>query len=115
VCSGHPITLTASEPQPDRVLARLPESLDETRHPQPNDIYLLIEISTLEHNLNANKHLYAQAKISDYWMIDLQNRRVMAFRAPERTNYTQESKLTPGVISALALPKIDVEVKRLLA
>lgn len=117
VRSGHPITLTISEPQPDLVLARLPESLYDTRHPQPDDIYLLIEVSysTLEYDLNTKKRIYAQAKISDYWVIDLQNRRVMVFRAPEGTEYTQESELTTGSISPLAFPEIALEVERLLA
>ena len=50
VFEAHPITLTNSEPEPDIAIVRLPNSNYIARHPYPEDIYCLIEISnnTLE-------------------------------------------------------------------
>src|SRR3954447_11323324 len=39
-----PITLSTSEPEPDVVLARGPDSSYEKRHPGPKDVALLIEV-----------------------------------------------------------------------
>lgn len=116
VRSGHPITLLTSEPQPDLVLARLPETLYDTQHPQPEDIYLLIEISysTLDYDLNEKRQIYAQAGITEYWVIDLKNRRLLMFRDPERTNYREQTELRMGRVHPLAFPDIDLEVDRLL-
>lgn len=42
VRSAHPITLVNSELQPDLVLAKLPDTLYDKRHPNPEDIYLVV-------------------------------------------------------------------------
>ena len=54
---SHPITLDNSEPEPDVAVVRLPETIYRTRHPYPQDIYWLIEISnrTLKTDLNQKK------------------------------------------------------------
>ena len=57
VFEAHPITLSNSEPEPDIALVRLPNTNYLTRHPYPEDIYWLIEISntTLEEDLGRKK------------------------------------------------------------
>jgi Uma2 family endonuclease len=45
VREAHPITLSNSEPEPDVAIVRLPDTTYLTRHPQPNDIYWVIEIA----------------------------------------------------------------------
>ena len=50
VFEAHPITLKNSEPEPDIAVVHLPDTNYLNRHPYPEDIYWLIEIShtTLE-------------------------------------------------------------------
>lgn len=116
VRSGHPITLPTSEPQPDLVLARLPETLYDIRHPQPEDIYLLIEISysTLEYDLNEKKQIYAKAGIPEYWVMDLKHQALIVFREPEGIDYRNCTELKIGQINTLAFPNISLDVDRLL-
>ncbi len=40
-----PITLSNSEPEPDIAIVRLPESAYNHRHPQPEDIFWIVEVA----------------------------------------------------------------------
>jgi len=53
VFESHPITLDNSEPEPDIAIVCLLNNNYFHRHPEPEDIYWLIEISqtTLEYDL----------------------------------------------------------------
>jgi Uma2 family endonuclease len=116
VRSAHPITLSTSEPQPDLVLAKLPETLYDQRHPTPADIYLVIEISysTLDYDLNYKKKYYAKDKIDEYWIIDLENHRLLVFRNPQAENYLENMEYRMGEVSPLAFPTVKLDVRKLL-
>ena len=57
---AHPITLRSSEPEPDIAVVRLSKTNYSDRHPYPEDIYWLVEISytTLEEDLGRKKRIY---------------------------------------------------------
>ena len=116
VRSAHPISLVTSQPQPDLVLAKLPDTLYDTKHPNPEDIYLLIEISysTLSYDLNEKKQVYARANIQEYWIIDLENHRLIIFRYPQGEDYQNQLELNSGLVSCLTFPDLKLEVKRLI-
>ncbi|MGB3264432.1 MAG: Uma2 family endonuclease [Microcoleus sp.] len=40
-----PITLSDSEPEPDIAIVRLPESAYNDRHPEPQDIFWIVEVA----------------------------------------------------------------------
>ncbi len=117
VRSGHPITLSDSEPEPDIAIARLPETLYDTRHPYAEDIYLLIEVSysTLDYDLAPKQQIYAKAKVAEYWVIDLRNRQLLMFRNPAGSDYSTQISVKAGVTTALAFPEIQIQVERLLS
>jgi len=54
---AHPITLSGSEPEPDIAVVKLPRSQYQNRHPMPEDILFLIEVSnsTLAYDLQLRK------------------------------------------------------------
>lgn len=81
-----PITITAggSEPEPDLVLAvRRPDAYSD-RHPQPNEVLLLVEVAdtTLEYDREVKVPLYAAAGIADYWIVNLVDDVVEVYRQP---------------------------------
>ena len=57
VREAHPITLDNSEPEPDIAVVRSPYTGYFNRHPYPQDIYWLVEISnrTLKLDLEKNR------------------------------------------------------------
>lgn len=77
VRSQEPVYLSdRSLPEPDIAIVRLPEERYGERHPSPEDIYWLIEVSdtTLHYDLNTKSDLYAQANINEYWVLDVVER-----------------------------------------
>lgn len=116
IFEAHPITLSDSEPEPDIAIVRLPNTNYLTRHPYPNDIYWLIEISntTLEDDLGKKKKIYAKAKVDEYWIIDLKAAEIIIFREPSGNDYKTKFTVTYGTISSIAFPDIRIEVAKLL-
>ncbi len=116
VREAHSISFADSEPQPDIAVVKLPRSQYRSRHPHPEDIFWLVEISgaTLDYDLNEKKQAYARAKIPEYWVINVKAQQLHIFREPIDRSYTTESILTKGAIVPLAFPDISVEVDRLL-
>ncbi len=116
VYESHPITLDNSEPEPDIAIVRLPESIYDTHHPYPEDIYWLIEISnvTLIKDLEQKTITYARNGIPEYWVIDLKNNQLIVHTQPQDNSYAQIVKYKVGIISPLAFPQIVISINHLL-
>ena len=117
IFESHPITLDNSEPEPDIAIVRLPNTNYLNRHPYPEDIYWLIEISntTLEDDLNRKKRIYANAGINEYWIIDLKNTELIVFREPSQNDYKTRVTFNNGAIAPVFFPNIQLNVERMLS
>lgn len=82
---------TTSEPEPDVVLLQQDAVLSEfcNRHPGPQDIAMLIEVSdtTLQMDREIKGRLYARSGIAVCWIADVQQRRVIVFDTPGPDEY----------------------------
>jgi Uma2 family endonuclease len=98
-----------SEPQPDFALVAHKTDAYRHAHPTAKDVLLLIEVSdsTLRYDLDVKARLYAAQGVSEYWVIDLVNRRVVRHRAPSGKQYSQRDDIFAG---SLPLPTLDVEI-----
>ena len=116
VYESHPITLDNSEPEPDLAIVQLPESVYDRHHPYPQDIYWLIEIfnRTLDSDLELKTVTYARNGILEYWVIDLQNNKLIVHTQPQNNNYAQVVEYKTGTISPLAFSEITISLDRLL-
>ena len=112
-----PITLADSEPEPDIAVVRLPESAYSDRHPNPQDIFWIIEVAktSLKRDLEVKTAIYAMAAIQEYWVLDLSAKQVIVFRNPQADKYIEEFIIAEGTITSLAFPDVLVSVKRLLS
>ncbi|MDJ0706087.1 MAG: Uma2 family endonuclease [Leptolyngbyaceae cyanobacterium MO_188.B28] len=112
-----PITLTDSEPEPDIAIVRLPESAYDDRHPGPDDIFWIVEVSktSLKKDLDTKAIIYATAKLPEYWVLNLFTKQLIVLRDPQNGHYAMEQTVTEGTVSPLAFPNIQISVKRLLA
>jgi Uma2 family endonuclease len=117
VRSQFPITLAPnSEPEPDIAVVRIDERRYYDRHPNPDDIYLLIEVadSTLSKDRNRKAKVYAKANILEYWILDVNERQVFVFREPQGEIYQSEQILTAAAsLSPVAFPEITIEFQKL--
>ncbi|NEP57841.1 MAG: Uma2 family endonuclease [Symploca sp. SIO2G7] len=117
VFATAPITLPSDgEPQPDICIAIPPESRYDQRHPEPKDIYWLIEVSnsTLSYDLGDKAKMYARHNIPEYWVIDIPGSQLWVHRTPNKAEYQSVVQYSIGKITPLALPGVEVEVHRLL-
>ena len=72
-----------NEPEPDVTVLRR-RSREIEGNPRPEDIALAMEISgsTLRHDLRAKASLYARAGMPEYWVLDVNARRLHVLREP---------------------------------
>ena len=114
----RPITLPGydSEPEPDIAVVRPLGREYLNHHPYPGDIFWLIEFSdsSLAKYLEEKRRLYAQAQVPEYWVVDLQQSRLVVFRNPEGTDYRRTITTTGGELIPLVFPDLRFSVQRLL-
>ncbi|MFO0950365.1 MAG: Uma2 family endonuclease [Isosphaeraceae bacterium] len=74
------------KPQPDIIVLAGPRSSHRSKTPAPVDVVLLIEVSDSSLPKDAGGHLraYAEAGIYEYWVVDINGRRVDAHTMPTR-------------------------------
>jgi Uma2 family endonuclease len=106
-----------SEPEPDVMLLK-PASDDYTsRHPQPDDVFLLIEVSdtTLDYDHEEKLPAYGRAGVAEVWIVNLNETTIEVYREPHFTGYGSKTILRAGdTIAPLAFPDAAVDVAKLL-
>jgi Uma2 family endonuclease len=107
-----------SEPQPDLMLLRRAPDFYRSRHPGPEDVFLLIEVSdsTLETDRQAKLPAYARAGIAEVWIVNLVDETLEVFRQPNFTGYSSSTTLRPGdQASPARFPDARIDVASLFS
>jgi Uma2 family endonuclease len=114
----EPIVLNdRSEPEPDIAVVTLEPLEYATHHPTPSQVLLLIEVadSSWQYDTEIKMGAYAQAGILDYWVLDVQERRLQIFRQPGGAEYGKVYWLSEeATIAPLAFPDLCLSVLDLL-
>ncbi|MGJ3244635.1 MAG: Uma2 family endonuclease [Elainellaceae cyanobacterium] len=116
VREGRPITLPDdSEPEPDIAIVNLLGKVYRQRHPYPEDVFWLIELSnsSLTKDLEPKQLIYAVAGIQEYWVANLKTSELVVFRDPQREDYRVQLALKDGTVQPIAFPDISISVERL--
>ncbi len=91
-----------SEPEPDVMLLVPRDDFYASAHPQPEDVYLLIEVadSTLRIDREVKLPVYAAAEVPEVWIVNLPEKQVEVFRSPSagRYQYTEVVQPTQEVV-----------------
>jgi Uma2 family endonuclease len=118
VRSQSPILLdTFAAPQPDLILALPKKDGYLSAHPGPGDILLVVEVadSSLEYDSGAKLQSYAISGVTEYWIADLQNNRLLVHSRPQGDRYQEIRELHRGdTVAPLLLPECRVPVDLLL-
>jgi Uma2 family endonuclease len=88
-----------------------------SRHPRPEDVLLLIEVSdtTLDYDRGEKLPAYGQAGIPEVWILNLSDRTIEVYREPHFTGYGSVQTLRAGDTAVpLAFADAAVEVSALL-
>ncbi len=123
ILSQTPVRLNGGlEPQPDlSIVKRRLSYLDP--HPQPQDIYLLIEgaycntpvHTTIDNDRNVKSVRYSQAGIIELWIVDVNAELVEVYRNPGLNGYESIQQFRRGEsISPLSFPDIAISVDEIL-
>lgn len=111
-----PLTLGQhTDPMPD--LAVVPgRPRDYAAHPTTADLVIEVADSSLDFDMNDKRLLYAKAEIREYWVVDVNGRRLLVYRDPKAGDYAAQQTFGPAeALSPLAAPSATVRVADLLA
>ena len=106
-----------SEPQPDIAVLQRREDFYVSRHPEPADVLLLIEVadSTLDSDRGEKLPLYANAGIPEVWVVNLRDRRLEAYTEPADGEYATARHFEAGdTVSPQHFPDIALPVERII-
>jgi Uma2 family endonuclease len=118
VRNQNPIRLNGySEPEPDLVLAKLEKFEYSNRHPHPEDIYLVLEVSdtTLAYDRHPKGLSYAKAGIVQYLILNVNEMEIEDYREPSLDGYRRKQTYKGGqAFNLVAFPEVTVKVGDLL-
>jgi Uma2 family endonuclease len=113
VCGG-PINLGEySEPQPDLMLLKRRADFYSGRIPEAADVLLLVEVSdsSLSFDQGLKLILYARYGISEYWVVDVEGRRIVTYREPTANGYGRKAEVARAeTVAPQAFPGIVIDV-----
>ena len=87
------------------------------RHPEPQDIALLVEVAdtSAEKDLGEKAALYAQARVADYWVVLINEAAVVVHREPSPEGFQNVLRLAgEDRLSPLAMPEASWTINELL-
>jgi len=121
--------LTAALPAHD-VLVQLSVDASEYSQPEPDIMIihrstpgpvttapLVLEVSdsTLKYDLTKKAQLYAETKVPEYWVIDLQNRATHVHLLPKRGKYTKLRRVQwTTTLNSISIPELSVKLSEVL-
>jgi Uma2 family endonuclease len=103
-----------TDPEPD--LAVVPgRPRDYAAHPTTADLVIEVADSSLDFDTNEKRLLYARSAIRDYWVVDINGRRLLVYRDPRAGDYASQQVFSPAdAVAPLAVPSAVVPVADLL-
>ena len=102
------------DPEPDfAVMAGTPRG--SSGHPTTADLVIEVADTSLDFDTNDKRLLYARAGIREYWVVDVNGRRLRVYRDPRAGDYAAQLSFgAADVVSPLAAPSATVRVADLL-
>jgi Uma2 family endonuclease len=119
VSRQEPVNLSDSDPEPD--VSVLPGRVEDyADHPTTAALIVEVAESSFFYDTTTKAGLYAEKGIPEYWVLDLENRRLLVFRDPAPipaggASYRTQKVFGPAdSVSPLAAPSASVAVADLL-
>ena len=83
------------DPEPDfAVVAGAPRG--STGHPTTADLVVEVADSSIDFDTNDKRLLYAKAGIREYWVVDINARRLLVYRNPQTGDFANQQSLGSG-------------------
>jgi Uma2 family endonuclease len=116
-----PIILpSVSEPEPDFAIVQNRDDNYLSQHPTPNDVLLVMEVadSSLDYDQDVKIPLYAEARISDYWILNLFDNQLETYSEPYQNGqgkygYKNKRIILPNQVIALpCFPDLSLDLAK---
>jgi Uma2 family endonuclease len=87
-----------SEPQPDLVLLKPRSDFYEGGTPTPRDTLLIVEVSdsSISYDRDVKMPLYAEARLCEFWLVDLNDRTLVSYTVPAPDGYAIARRYRSG-------------------
>jgi Uma2 family endonuclease len=112
----QPIRLPESNSEPEPDLAWVEKRSYAKRHPNPDEVLLVIEVAdaSLEVDRGPKLAAYAEAGLLEYWIVNRRERVIEVCRQPRGRDYADRRLAKPGeMIAPLVAPGASLEVASL--
>lgn len=110
-----PLTFADSEPEPDVAVVAGPPERYMSAHPSTALLVIEVAVSSLEVD-RVKASIYAEAGVSEYWIVCPEEKRVEVFQGPGADSYAQmRIASSPEVLAPFALPGVRVVLADLFA
>lgn len=105
-----------SEPEPDLAILYFRADFYEEKHPEPQDILLLIEVSdtSLGYDREVKKPLFAAAGIPELWIVNIEDEQVEVYRKPQNGDYIHRQDFKRGDTIFIESLGFEVQVDTVL-
>ncbi len=106
-----------TEPEPDVAVTLEPTTAYRDRHPGPEDLLIVVEVSdtTRQFDMTTKALLYARVGIREYWVMDITKRQIYVYRWPTSDGYAESATHNADAIVSLAdRPETAIQVSALL-
>jgi Uma2 family endonuclease len=114
VVVGGPVNLGEfSQPQPDLMLLKRRVDFYSGKTPEAADVLLLIEVSdsSLAFDQSVKLNLYSRYGVAEYWVVDVEGKRVVTYREPAAKVYVRTLEFTAAdTVTPQAFPDIKIAV-----
>jgi Uma2 family endonuclease len=112
----NPIRIPESDSEPEPDIVWVTRKNYSARHPEPQDVLLVIEVADTSLAIDRGEKLavYAEACIAEYWIVNLLDRQIEVYRSPSGNSY-QAKTIHRGddAVHPLALPEASLRPLRL--
>lgn len=99
----NPVVLSDySEPEPDLAIVKYRKDYYRHAHPEPADIFILIEVaeSSVEYDEQIKLPLYAQSGIAECWLVNVEKKQIRVCTEPLENRYgVQKNFKIPDKVS----------------
>lgn len=113
----HPIRINdLNEPEPDLTILKPKGDYYASAHPISNDVFIVVEVAdtTYEYDRQIKLPLYAQAEISEYWLVNSSKNEIEVYRLPAKGAYKKMEIFYSEDTLKLDFCNQTVDVSRLL-
>ena len=111
-----PLRIPSQQSCPEPDIAWVTRRRYHDQHPGSEDIHLLIEVSKTSSRFDRTekRQLYAEAKIAEYWQVDVPGRVITVYRDPSRGDFqTVQSFDDSATVGPVCLPESTLVIAEL--